>query len=513
MSRILDIIIILVVTIILSVWTSISMTKPEREEFQDISVISRNISQSGMNAIACAPSSPAQTTILLGPTLNDLFNTRFLKPEYTQNLGGIDNLNARSCLQGKSNSLSATLDSNKTDCDITIDFQSYTLNAISLGKLCVSPQTSRTELVVAPDQNMISFLLHRPIFFTLDNSRPYMIDFIGRNPYLFSTYKISSVTGYRDAGAEWVRIPIRQLIPNGTNLFRSNTKDILNIINETRENLRVVNGKRQDYVDLSVTLYCAKIKASLGDIVSVPDSSHTAFMRRANETPTTNMALMLSRFNATPPLSANNDQRNPTLSVRFTVKIARPNTGGVPQWMRQWNSLLKIGDDDWEHCNLQGRGILLVETRPWSIRNTGNIPFREVGASSTDFVCLDFTNVDVDINSENVVDWCGSERSRVYLWIPTGVSVNVAYIVSSTMKIVVASFYDEESKKKQLIFSHSYQNGSVMNGIRPTIRQFQNITVQNLVNRKNMDPSVFSLTNVSTSYGMMDIQDWFSTQL
>lgn len=497
----------------MSVWTSISMGKPQREEFQDISVISRNISHSGMNAIACSPTTPAQTTISLGPTLNDLFNSRFLKSEYTQNLGGIDGMNSRSCLQGKSSSLSAALNSNKNKCDITIDFQPYSMTAISLGKVRVSPQTTRTDLVVAPDSNFISVLLHRPFFFVLENSRPYMFNFISSNPFLLSTYKIANVTGYRDVRSDWVRIPIRQLIQNATNLFQTEKKDLLDIINETRENLIKVTNKRQDYVNLNITIYCAKIKSSLGDIVSLPDSSHTAFLRRANETPTSTIAMMLSKFTTPPPLSVNNDQKNPTLSVRFTVKIARPNTGGVPQWMRHWNSLLKIGDDGWEHCNLNGRGILLVETRPWSIRTSWNIPYREVGTSSTDFVCLDFTDVDVDINSERIVDWCGSERSRVFLWIPTGVSVNVAYIVSSTMKVVVASFYDEETKKKQLIFNHIYQPGSVMNGIRPTIRQFQNITVQNLVNRRNMDPSIFSVSNVAVSYGMMDLHDWFNTQL
>lgn len=511
MSRIWDLVVILVLTIILSLWTSSTLTKTHvKETFQDIDTISRNVSTSGMNAIACAPSSAAQTTIRLGPTFNDLLATRFIKNELTTGLGGMDGISARTCSYGDVNSLRAGMNSSRTECDVEIDFQPYTMAAVSPGKLKVSINSTQQTLSIIPDDVFLSLLLHRPFFFVLESSRPYMINYSVMNPFKFSTHNISNVQTYKNGGSPLFSLPIRPPVSNGTNLFAHQTLDVTEIIQRKSASVRRVHGSPVRVVELELVLYCVKIKARLGDVLELPRTTPFAFIRRANDQSQTHLSSMLSRFTTPAPLSSTSDQRNPTISTSFTVKISKPTTGTVPNWMNNWNSLLKIGGQgNNSGCDSNGRGVLLVEMAPVNIRGGWWMPFREEGRASTDYVCLHFTNTNVDIISERLVEWCGGWDTRGVLWIPTGVNVDIAYIVSPSMKVMAATFFDETTRKKQLIFGNMYNVGSVVNGIRPTLRQIQDIAVTNLVVSQNMDPSVYNLSNVKVNYGMMDLHKWY----
>lgn len=512
MTRLYELIFMLVFIILLSTFAS----SLKREGFAnvDINKISDDVAASGMNAIACSPSSPVKSFIRLVPTLDDLLSSNYLKPEYTYGLGGLNTITSRSCTEpSQGTSLMASIDSNKHDCGMLIDLQPYSLIAVALGRLRVYVDSTRGVLKVVPNKTLIDMLLYRPIFLTFDNSKPYMLDMTSKNPFLFSTFSLPNVQGYNSMNSTKFELPIKEISRTGTNLFPLQNTDVVDIIKRKTENIKkVTNDSQIQIVELDVVLYYAKIKETFGNKVSIPQDSSMAYITSDNKdnqgSYIQNMISMV-KFPKDPinPIIT----KNPVFSIKFSIFVgSQPDSNKQPWWMDKWVSVLKVGDDGWENCNLQGRGLSLVEMRPASMRNSSewNFPFKENGSINPKYICLDFTNTEVDSASGNLVDACGG-ANRAYLYIPTGVPVDIAFIIGPSMKVATASYYDHETKKRHMVVSNTYHNGSKINSVLTALRTIPNLTIQNMFARKKLDPSQFQLRNIDFSYGMLDLHEWF----
>lgn len=522
MTRLFNVILILVFIIVLSVVFSSLKTEP----FSQIDSISNELASTGLNAIAGSPLNNAiRPFVNLVPTFNDLLASGYIKSDLTQNLGGFDNIMARTCKEinvDSETSLLSLSNSNKTDCQLMVDLQKYKFMSTDVGTLSIYANSTTNVLRVVPDKVVQSLLLYRPVFIIFEaTSRPYMLNYAGMNPYLFTNQNIDNVDVYNRVNASIANIPIREVTRTNRNFFGAfaNGPDVVSLLRSKKNRLDMTTDNKNNVIDMKATIYYLKIDSSFGNLFSLQDGTSTGYLTRidnANNMLINNyLATTLMTYASIPKAPLRDiDLRNPTLSVQFSLYIEKPTAAS--KWFNNWVGVLKVGGErNNSSCDLSGRGILLVEIKPRSERRVsrwGN-PYIERNDMNMDFICLDFTNVEVDAGTNRTVSGgeCGSQN-RATIWIPTSTKVDIAYIVSPTMKVVVASYYDKEKAERKIIFHQIYHNGTVVNALRTTIQTLRTLVVQNLFMTNNsLDPSAFKLSNVKVSYGMMDLISWFKS--
>jgi hypothetical protein len=507
MTRLLELIIILFVIILISTFAG-----SLKEGFVDsgIDAVSRDLGVLGLNAIGANPNSGFKSFVAFVPTLDDLLKSNYIKKEFSAGLNGAESISARTCSEetNTNNSLMAAMNSNKNDCNVFVDLQQYSFMATTIKLQIFVSGTDNTVLVIKPDDNFKNFLLRRPVVFTIDNSKPYLIDW-GRNSnrMLFTTYPIKSVQKYKDDTSLSYKLPIKQTTVSATNFFPAQANDILTTIKNKNQALLKVTGNvsatPNTTVDGNVIIYYLKRKDNFGNKVSLSDSNASVSITNNSYI---NSILQKYKIPKTP--YTKEQLQNPTLTVNFTLRVG--NIGDNPWWFSQWPSIISIGSNTNVNCDNGGRGILLVELRPTSYRqsSTYNNPYIETAPSNPAYSCADFTNVERNVSNTNWVGACG-DQDRALLWFPTGVNVDISYIVSSSMKVIVASFYDPITKTKQLIYTHNY--GVNYNDIIGTIRGIDNIYINNVAKRNNYDINQFKVSNIEVSYGMQDLYEWYNS--
>lgn len=507
MNRFLELIFILVIIILIS--TLASSLKPITENFalgetSDINIISDNLGKTGLAALSSCPSNIIPSFIRLIPSLDDLLNSNFLKPEYTRGLAGINTLTSRTCNDETSKSLVSNMDSNKKDCSVLIDLQPYNLRANSMKLNIIS--ITEDKLVVVPDKNFIDFLLRRPVFFTLETSKAYTIDFNrSTKPFVFTTLPISKVNDMKAFGpTEPIAIPIKTIVSTTSNFFPTQNAYIKDVFARKKANVKSLTNTNMASIDALFNVYYAKRSENFGNSVKLDNGENT---KRFSTSPYI-LSLIDKIKIPKEPLKPEN-VKNPTISTTFRLNLK--NNGG--NWVDNWQHLLKIGSEGWGDCDTPGRGILLVAARPRSVRYTDvdGSGFAETSPADLNWACLDFTNVERDTSGTNIINACGGQN-RLVLWIPTNIDVDIAYIVSPTMKLAAATWYDQKAKKRQFTFLHKYHTGNRINDVVNTIRTVENLCVSSIAGRA-LDKSVISVSNVEVSYGMLNLYEWFYSPL
>lgn len=503
MNRLLELIFMLVIIILIS--TLASSLKQTNEMFTesqvtDINVISDNLGKTGLAALASCPSNIIPSFIRLIPSLDDLLKSNYLKPEYTKGLAGMDTINSRSCNDENALSLVSNMNSNKNDCSVLIDLQPYNLRATSV-KLNVVDITN-DQMLVVPDKDLMDFLLKRPVFFTLGTSKAYVIDFNrSTNAFVFTTQSISKINELKGfAVNKPVVIPIKTVVATTSNFFPTQKTDIVNVFSDKKSNVGSLTNSKLSSVEIQLDMYYVKRTENFGNSVRLESGEHT---KKLSTSPYITSIIDKVKIPRDPLRPEH--VKNPTVSVTFRVNLK--NNGG--NWVDNWQHLLKIGSTGWGDCNTAGRGILIIEVRPRSVRKTnyeGN-GFVESSPADLNWACLDFTNVERDTNGTNIVSQCGGSN-RLNLWMPTSTDVDIAYIVSPTLKVAVASWYDSKTKQRHMTFVHKYHTSNKINDVVTSFRTINDLCVSNIAARA-LDKSVINVSKVELSYGMVNLYDWF----
>lgn len=510
MNRLLELVFILLLIIIVSTMAS-SLTFP-RERFDgansNIDAVSTDLGNSGMCALSGSPTSIVQSFVKLVPTLDDLLSSSYLRPEYTQGLTGTNNITSRTCSDMKG-TLAASMDSNKTSCSVLIDLQAYSFRATGM-KLKVSVPFSKPDtLAIVTDKAFLDLLLRRPVFFTIEDSQPYSLDLSRNTPTLFTTAGIPTINTYNTFPQPLFSLPIKTIPATSTNFFPAQTKAMMDILNSKMAHATQVTGSSKgSVVEVNIVIYYVVRQDQLGNALSVPENTNTAYF-----TADSYIQSIVGTIQSPVGSVTVANVQNPVFSLTFTINVQTPSDlTNPPWWVNDWHHMVMVGSDQWGTCDNNGRGILLVEMRPQAGRtsNWWNWPYAETPPASGRYYCLDFTNVERNNTNNTIVDACGG-YNRANIWLPTGTPVDIAYIISPSMKVIVARYYDASSKKRQMTFVHEYNTGSNVNDIYQSLIGVNNLCVQNLCRKTNLDPTTFSVTDIELSYGMIDLYNWFNS--
>jgi hypothetical protein len=499
---------ILVVIIVLSLLASSLRTERFAVPSSNINKTSQDAAALGLGDLASAPSSAVRSSVALVPTLDDLLTSAYLQPDYTRGLAGTESISARTCPDDDlgNTTLAASMDSNKTNCSVVIDLQPYTFRSAGLQLKVLASKSNGNSLVVIPDKAFMELLLLRPAFFTVENSQPYSIDYMGVTPFLFSTIGIANVNTYKSFPHTSFTLPLKTLPNTPTTLFPVNTIPVMSVLNQKVQHIRRVSGDATaDVVAVKVAAYYVKRKESFGNSVAVRNSETTAYLSSSPY-----ITSLISTIKSPPSTMNPSNVSNPTFSVAFDIAVKSPAKGVAPWWIKNWQHVMHVAGDTWGYCDNSGRGILLVEMRPATYRtsNVWNWPFAESEPMDGSYYCLDFTNVERHSVTKQV-DACGGQN-RGYLWLPTGVSVSIVCIISPSMKVIAAKYYDPVKQQKELIFSHLYHTGNNMNDIHTTLTSTTSLAVENLATKTGLSSSEIGVSNIEVSYGMKSLREWFT---
>ena len=506
MNRLLELVFMLVIIILISVFASSLRTEGFDVPASSIDSVSSDLAMSGLSDLSSSPTNTIKSFIKLVPTLDDLLSAAYLKPEYTQGLVGANSISARTCSDDKGN-LTSSMDSNKINCGVLIDLQPYHFKSTSLTMKVLARSTTSNTLVVIADKSLLDFLLLRPVFTTIDGSKPFCLDLARNTPSLYTTFNIPTVNVYNQFPVNIMSIPIKDVPKSNSNFFPVQTQSIISVLQNKMQSVMDVTGSRDQafIVEVLATLYYVDRDDNFGNSLVVDDAANLAYFSDNSY-----MTSLINQIKSpTPPLTVASVS-NPVLSVCFTVNITRPgDLTQPPWWSNDWHSLLKIGSASWSTCDEPGRGVLLVEMRPQSARTSTiwNWPYSETPPVSGKYYCLDFTNVEASNSSGQIVDVCGG-YNRSTLWLPTGVDVNIVYIVSPSVKIIVAKWYDLDTKQRQVTFVHLYNTGSTVNDIYRSMINLGDLCVDNQVKRLNLDPNTFKVSGIEVSFGMRNLYNW-----
>jgi hypothetical protein len=504
-SRLLELILILAVIIIFSV-----LAGSVNERFENVDtmqIVSKGLSDLGIDAIAGNPVSSANKSyIAYVPTFDDLLKSDYLKKEFTNGVSGLDSIMARTCTDGNTSSLMGSIDSNKKSCDILIDLQPYKFMAKTL-QLNVYTDTSRsndTEIQIVVNKPFLEFILRRPVVFTVNNSIPYRIDWERfRDRFLFTNYTVPGVEEYKSNTI--ATVPIKAVAAANSQFFPSNTQTISAIFQQK-------DSKTTPMSQVTVNIYYLKRK-SIDSRVTGSSMDSLGKVTRLN--PTFDYAeikdnIVDSYKFVKPPLTES-QLKNPTFSITFRVKVRTPDD--TAQWTADTTNLVSIGSNVTANnntCNIQTSGIANVSISSLTSRQQNNRPFYESSPMSNfvryKYACLDFKNTLTSYNSPLPKNPTCDENIGC-VWIRTDVETEIAYIVSSTMKVIVAKYFDPDEKEYKVSYTQMYFVDSSSNGLVDTIRALDKLFVCNQAQKNQYGHVV--VTDIETTYGMIDLNDWY----
>ena len=498
MTRLLDSVIILVVIILISTLASSLKKEHFADQSIDIDTVSRSLGELGLNLFGANPGSPSKSFISMVPTLDDLLKSNFLRPEFTNGLAGANSISSRTCMNNSSTSksLMSSMDSNKNDCNLLIDLQPYNFMATNIVLQVYLTDTNSKFLKIKPDANFVEFLLRRPVVFTVNNSKPYKINW-GTN-FLFTDLVIPSVDVYKNNMTETFMLPIDKAESVALNFFPVQALSVENIIANKINDNKAFQGKAGDLVELNVTAYYLKRDDTVPSKISLADESTSVSL---NDNASLSKILTTYKFPKDPFKPEN--LLNPTFSVNFTLNV------GVKQIPSNWPSLLSVADNGLSDCSVKGRSILLVEVRPEAQRKSAALSsYVESQQSNPNFTCLDFTNQEKDTGN-NTIDACGI-NNKATIWVPNGVNVDISYIVSPSLKVVVAKYFKDGVP--HVTFSHNFHKQPfILNDIITGIRALEKVYVVNQCKRNNYNKEDYRVSNINVSYGVNDLYEWFKS--
>lgn len=470
------------------------------ERSVNMDTLTRDLAIMGLNANVSNPSAPVKAFVSLVPTLDDLLSSKYLKREYTRGLAGATTISGRTCVENdgsRNDSLVAAMDSNKRDCGLTVDLQQYDFKATTMNLQVDAKKSTATALFVSQDAQLVEFLLRRPVFFTIDNSKPYVVDW-GRR-FLFTTKSAPKVAKHRDAGAAVYKLPIKQAPTTSTDFFPAQHANIPDILAAKAKRVKSVGATGT--IQVSATLYFLKRKANFGNKVALADGN---IAKRVDSS--AYIKNILSQYKLPPSNISAANLKNPTMTIEFKVFI-RPEANKGSWLYKYWSSLVSLGGNAVGSCDARGRGGAVIELRPESQRLTAE--YAEAAPIDPNWACMDFSNVENDANTGATTDACGGVN-RGQLWIPTGVPVDVAYIFSATMKVMTASWYDNATKKRQFTMAHMYSSNATVNGILSTVtRMLDELHIVNQTKLQNFDANILKIKDIAVSYGMADLHEWY----
>jgi hypothetical protein len=490
MDKLWQLIIILLVIIILSVLADGIHFETFAED--KLTRVSNDIASLGVNLFASNPNSSLKSSITLEANKMDVLQSGLVKPEVSKGLVLSESLDYRACTEPTDdNSLQLSFNSNPTNtCGLTIDLQKYRLLATTIPITLITDATYENKLAIVPDNNFVKFLLLRPIVFTINNSVPYTIAY---DKLLYTTFNISNVSKFNKDMSTIFLMPIKQPPRTQSTFFLPNRPTLSTVMRNSMNQIKN-KGSSTSTIIYNFDVYYIKRDDSInGNKVKLPNKTITT---KLNDNAYFENIFNTYRSTKQPRSLLS----NPTFSVSFKLGI----NSASPWWMNNWIHIMSVSSAPTNTCNLAGRGILLVESRPASARLQGNPPdFVESKPNNPKFVCLDFTNVE-EI-SQNRFDNCGN-MNRNILWIPADTEVDIICIISASMKIVAAKFTYEG--KKHLIFTHMYM--PYTNAILHTIQSSKDIHVTNLALLNKIHEMTIKVSDVEVSYGVADLYKWFS---
>ena len=509
MNRLLELVFMLVVIVFLATFASSFRNKEAFDApASDIDQVSGDLAASGLADLDSSPTSHIRSFIKLIPNLDDLLSAGYLRPDYTSGLVGAESISARTC-KDERGSLVSGMDSNKKGCTLIMDLQPYKFRSTTLKLKLNVGGTKENILALTTDKAFIDMLLMRPVFVSVEGSQPYCLDLVRNTPFLYTTSYFPTVTTYNQFPTSYMEIPIKTVPTTNTNFFPAQTRNLTDVVAQKQAHVCAVTGIAPNdlaFVEANATIYYLQREDKFGNSLEVANSAGVAYFA---DNPYLNS--IQNKISRPPSTITTTDVSNPCLSVCFTVFVAQPgDLTQPPWWVNDYQGLLKVASDGWATCDAAGRGIALVQLVPSAVRaaTTANCPYAESSPPSGKLYCLQFTNVEEDNISGQVTSTCGGVNNSE-IWLPTGVSVDIAYIISPTMKLIVATYFDPSTNERNFTYTHLYNTGSSINAIYSSLINVPNLCVDNLCKRTNLDPNTFKVSNIQVSYGMVDLYEWF----
>jgi hypothetical protein len=507
MTRLYELIIWLLVIILLSTLASSLRT----EQFVDINTLSDQFSKLAVGALGSNPKNAnnINSKVVLIPSEDDLLKSGIMKPNLTKGLAGKDSISTRSCSDnsGDGQGLMSSIDSNKDGCGIIIDDQGYNLMSSSTTlNMYWSLYKNNNSLPLEIDDsgNLIKFLLHRPVVFTVNNSAPQVIDW-SKVPFLFNTNRlVEPSNGWRvkeyENSNNILGLPIKPMPLNngGSNFFPNLNKPLRDVLlekaNAIDEKTEIV--RNNIVMPLNIVYYYTKRDEHFGNSWKLnPNMTGTCLSLTKDST------YIQSKFiNA----KAQGASKNTTISVVFKVKLTSSTGTNRDPIFEKSQPVLNITGKD----NTGLRNIINIQTLSVDQRQSIAGGYEEIKSKNLNFnnkyACLLFANAEKDTSNNSI---SSSLSTASYIWIPVNVLVDIAYITSPTMKVIVATYYDPETNKRHTIFDHKYSSGAVVNDIHDQIK-ISNELCLNTSERKNIIDVPFA----EVSFGMVDLEKWFYSQ-
>jgi hypothetical protein len=509
MNRLIELSIFLVAIISLAIITASVKT---HEHYADgaspnIDAISRDMADSGLRHLSSCPSSAIKSFIKLVPNLDDLLSGAYLKEDYARGLAGMNSITARTCNDGKGTKLMSSVDSNKAYCTLMMDLQKYSFMSTSINLAVSVAKSTDNSISVYPNQELINFLLLRPAYIVIENSTPFILDLNRTTPFTYSTSAVPTVQGLKSFGSSTLfSLPVAPISRQGAKMFPATTQtSITKIIAQKVKDVSSAATVANKLVQLNMSVFYLDRDYNFANKVKLEDNNSSINVATSEYI---NSVFNKYRVPQSKGVISANDMLNPVVSITFRVFGRRPtNSTDKPFWMGKWAPLLSVAASDGGACDSASRSVCYVEVRPELYRTDksyGNT-LVEDKPSSNQLMCIDFTNTERDINSSRIVDSCGQMRNVV--WIPTGTDVDIAYIIGPSFKLVVASYY--QNKRRSMTFQHLYQCDSRVNDIVSGIKG-GTLNVNNLCLKNNTDPNALRVSKVEMTYGMMNLQKWYT---
>lgn len=497
MNRNIELALILSAIVLLSLWISSTETYADY-----LTSLGSKYSTSGVVNVSGCSSNPTKSILELIPNFNDLLQSGLLSGEMTDGLASSDNILARTCGDDNSSKsgLLANIGSNTgRDCSLILDMQKYSLRSRVVELVVDLAKSNDTQLVILNNKTFAEFVLLKPLFITLGNSWPFTLETLGTGVFVYSTCGVTGVSRYDEYPREEVTVRVKPLDANAKRIFPSlQQRNLSAVIKEKMNNVETAIGLGNGTsIPLTFVVYYLDIENQVGNAIQIPEGTTTARMD-SNDYFKTTLATLKTR----------GDIGNPAFTVKFNFFVTSTQQ---EQQKDNWVYLVSVGSQGWGDCSINGRGILLAELRPKYARTAKSwMGIAEYKGYQPDYVCIDFTNVEHITNNRSVVNGCG-DPSRLSLYVPTDVEVEICYMVSTSFKTVVASWYNADKRKREITYAHYYNCNNWVNAVKQTVEQVGDLSINNLCKKSGQNPSSLRVSNVSIMYGMENLHKWFSS--
>ncbi len=433
--------------------------------------------------------------VKFNPTVDDLINSGFFKPEMVANLTKAERINRRVCpdraeLSAHTGaSLQYAVDSSEVDCNVTIDAQPYELRsrAVTLF-LDVVGSNEKALVVQSKDRDaldgMLDFMLSRPLFFVIDDSQPYNLlsDY-----FVFSTYSVPNVTVLDKMPTESTTLTIRSSFDAGRVMPETQVKTITHKFHASRR-----QNMDARFVPFPLSFYYVSRAHQLGDSITMMDKTSKRISGNANIAD-----IFKGVMQGTVP--------NPCFNIQFRATF--PSDVKRVHHLREQITILSVASlHNDPTCSYEGRGIAAVATRPEILR-TMSIPghsfIREVTTANADWVCLDFLSVTKDkVRGDSI---CGHDKNTVSLWVPTKNKIDIIYAFSPTMKVVCATFFNTLLQKREVQFVQSYHCEDLVNDLVGAIQRLGGDLHLNVFENE----VGIEVENLRLQYGVPNFREWY----